>query len=154
MCNPIARAVVPELLPCLEHLNISFYAYNPIAGGLLSGKYRFDEVAEGSRYDPKTAYGSLFRGHYWNDPKASQVNKIPLLEATLRWMKHHSGLAAKDGIILGASSLQHLEENLKNKGPLRQSMIDAFDEDWETVKPVSSTYFRTPDTRFRVKEDA
>ena len=60
MYNPIARAVVPELLACLKHLNMSFYAYNPVAGGLLSGKYRFDqEVAEGSRYDPKTGFGAL-----------------------------------------------------------------------------------------------
>lgn len=52
--NPIARSVVPELLPCLQEYNISFYAYNPIGGGLLSGKYKWeDEVVEGSRYDPK-----------------------------------------------------------------------------------------------------
>ncbi|KAF9342773.1 hypothetical protein BGX26_006875, partial [Mortierella sp. AD094] len=54
MYNPLARSVVPELLPCLKKLKISFYAYNPIGGGLLTGKYKFeDQVIEGGRYDPK-----------------------------------------------------------------------------------------------------
>ncbi|KAG0048730.1 hypothetical protein BGZ83_006333 [Gryganskiella cystojenkinii] len=153
--NPIVRAVVPELLPCLKHLGISFYAYNPIAGGMLSGKYKFDqEVEEGSRYDTKTGFGALFRNQYWNQltfeavqilVKASEANHIPLLEATLRWMNHHSGLEAKDGIIIGASQLKHLEENLEDlkKGPLPKAMVEAFDEAWEKVKAVSPTYFRS-----------
>ncbi|KAG0048731.1 hypothetical protein BGZ83_006334 [Gryganskiella cystojenkinii] len=165
MYNPIVRAVVPELLPSLKHLNIAFYAYNPIAGGMLSGKYKFDQdVAEGSRYDPKTGLGALFRHQYWNTLtfesvqiliKAAETNQIPLLEATLRWMKHHSGLDGKDGLILGASQVHHLEENLKDltKGPLPQAMIEAFDEAWEKVKPVSPTYFRTANTRFPVKRE-
>jgi len=60
--NPIARSVVPELLPCLKEYNISFYGYNPIGGGLLSGKYKWEEdVIEGSRYDPKVRYPSIRR---------------------------------------------------------------------------------------------
>lgn len=58
--NPIDRSVVSELLLCLKHLNMSFYAYNPISGGVLSGKYKFGvEVPEGSRYDPKTYIGKM-----------------------------------------------------------------------------------------------
>jgi len=106
-----------------------------------------------------------FRSQYWNDltfervqilTKAAQVSKIPLLEATLRWMKHHSGLEAKDGIILGASRIEHLEQNLEEltKGPLPQVMVEAFEDAWEKVKPMSSTYFQTSDNRFPAKENA
>ncbi|KAF9137764.1 hypothetical protein BG015_002623 [Linnemannia schmuckeri] len=59
MYNPIARSVTTELLPCLRHYNISFYAYNPICGGVLSGKYNFNVDPEGTRYDPKTLIGQI-----------------------------------------------------------------------------------------------
>ncbi|KAF9948292.1 hypothetical protein BGZ72_009786 [Mortierella alpina] len=156
MYNPIARSVVPELLPCLKEYNIGFYAYNPIGGGLLSGKYKWeDEVIEGSRYDPKTYFGKFFRERYWNRlnlegvqllSKAAAENHLTLLEATLRWMRHHSGLEAKDGVLIGASSMQHLEENMVDlaKGPLPQAMVDAFDEAWEHVKAASAHYVRGP----------
>ena len=35
----MTRQVSNELLPCLRKLGIRFYAYNPLAGGLLTGKY-------------------------------------------------------------------------------------------------------------------
>jgi len=82
--------------------------------------------------------------------KAAAKNQITLLEATLRWMRHHGGLDAKDGIIIGASSLKNLEENLKDldKGPLDQSMIEAFDEAWEKIKPVSQYYAKHSTLKF------
>ena len=36
MTLPVER----ELLPALRHLGMRFYAYNPLAGGLLTGKVR------------------------------------------------------------------------------------------------------------------
>ncbi|KAF9121748.1 hypothetical protein BGW39_010284 [Mortierella sp. 14UC] len=152
--NPIGRDVVPELLPCLAHLNMSFYAYNPICGGLLSGKYKFDYVPEGSRYDSSTAVGQMVRGMYWNKAnfeavealtKVAKANDLTLLEATLRWMRHHSGLSAKDGILIGASTVAQLEESLTelDKGPLPEEMIKAFDDAWEHVRMFSRPYFRS-----------
>jgi len=38
MYNAITRDVEAELLPALKPLGISFYCYNPLAGGLLTGK--------------------------------------------------------------------------------------------------------------------
>ncbi|KAF9346381.1 Aflatoxin B1 aldehyde reductase member 2 [Mortierella sp. AD094] len=162
MYNPISRTVVPELLPCLKYFNISFYAYHPIAGGLLTGKYKFDkDVADGLRFDPKTGFGKHFRERYWNQltfegigilEKAAAENQITLLEATLRWMRHHSRLEAKDGIIIGASSLKNLEESLSDldKGPLDESMIRAFDEAWEKVKPSSQYYAQHTTMKFPI----
>ncbi|KAF9272107.1 hypothetical protein BGZ68_002707, partial [Mortierella alpina] len=140
--NPIGRSVVPELLPCLKRYGMAFYAYSPLGAGLLSGKYSFEEeIIEGSRYDPKTAFGNYFRGRFWNKRnmeavqllvKAAQANKMTLVEASWRWMRHHSGLGDKDGIVIGASSLSQLEANLLDleKEPLSQAMIDAFDDAW------------------------
>ncbi|KAF9921271.1 hypothetical protein FBU30_008729 [Linnemannia zychae] len=156
--NPLSRSVVTELLPCLKYYNIGFYAYNPIAGGVLSGKYKFseDEIPAGGRYDPKTGFGKIFRDRYWNSiyfeavqalTKVTSANNMTLLEATLRWMRHHSSLKAKDGIIMGASSPAQLEESLTEleKGPLPDEVVQAFDDAWEHVKPNASWYFRGPE---------
>ncbi|KAF9898983.1 hypothetical protein EC991_009824 [Linnemannia zychae] len=158
MYNPIARSVTTELLPCLKFYNIGFYAFNPICGGVLSGKYKFaeDEVKEGGRYDPNTRFGKVFRERYWTKTNFEAVqaltavataNNLTLLEATLRWMRHHSGLTAKDGIIIGASTVAQLEESLTelHKGPLPEAMVKAFDEAWEHVKATTSWYFRGPE---------
>ena len=58
MYNALTRAVEPELFPCLRRLHIAFYAYNPLAGGILSGKYNFEE--------PPTEPGR-FAGNEWAD---------------------------------------------------------------------------------------
>ncbi|KAK3814666.1 MAG: Aldo/keto reductase [Linnemannia elongata] len=151
--NAIERNVTYELLPCLKYLNMSFYAYNPISGGVLSGKYKFDaEIPEGSRYDPKTALGKMVRGMYWNKTtfeavdsltKVATNHNLTLLEASLRWMRHHSGLTAKDAILIGASKVEQLEESLTelDKGPLPEEMVKAFDLAWEHVRPLSRPYF-------------
>ncbi|KAF9921270.1 hypothetical protein FBU30_008728 [Linnemannia zychae] len=158
MYNPIARSVVKELLPCLKHYNIGFYAYNPISGGMLSGKYKFagEDVQAGSRYDPKSCFGNFFRERYWNATnfeavqaliKIAAANNMTLLEATLRWMRHHSGLEAKDGVIIGCSTTVQLEESLTalEGDALPEEMIKAFDDAWNHVMPVTSWYFRLTD---------
>ncbi|KAG0047278.1 hypothetical protein BGZ83_007647 [Gryganskiella cystojenkinii] len=154
MYNAITRGVAPELLPCLKALNIAFYAYNPIAAGLLSGKHKFDVSDQTGRFNDKTGNGKIYRERYWNtlffeaisnlSTTAKSLN-LTLLEASLRWMTHHSGLGSKDGIIIGASNIHHLEENLKDleKGPLPEEMVKAYDEAWEHVKVCCTSYFKS-----------
>lgn len=154
MYNAINREVTKELLPCLKALNISFYGFNPIAGGILSGKHKFEDAeGHGGSFDSNTLAGKAYRERYWNGlvfeavntlTKTASDNNLTLVEASLRWMRYHSGLGAKDGIIIGASSLHQFEDNLKDlaKGPLPQAMLDAFDHAWEKVRVTSPPYFR------------
>ncbi|KAI1295063.1 hypothetical protein EDD11_008044 [Mortierella claussenii] len=150
MYNPIARSFDKELLPCLNYFNIGFYAYNIIGrGGLLTGRYKFEsrERAIGTKRN--------FEGIEILK-KATEAHGVSLLEATFRWMRHHSGLEPKDGIILGASSVIHLEENLTDleKGPLSEAVLEAFDQAWERVKPTSAYYVRVVnEPRFAIKHN-
>ena len=59
-----------------------------------------------------------------------QPHGISVTEASLRWLYHHSALKEEDGVILGASSMEQLHENLNalTKGPLDESMVKVFDE--------------------------
>lgn len=155
--NAIHRAVEPELLTCLRRYGMAFYAYNPLAGGYLTARYRRGDegkVEEGSRFDGKTKQGQLYRARYWNDTMFDALDivraaagKFSLTEAecALRWMMHHSELDAElgDAVIIGASSKKHLEENLIDleKGPLPEEVVQALDEAWAKTKGIVMNYF-------------
>jgi aflatoxin B1 aldehyde reductase len=46
--NALHRAVEPELFPCLRKYGISFYEFNPLAGGFLTDRYTRDQQAAAS----------------------------------------------------------------------------------------------------------
>nr|XP_035163858.1 aflatoxin B1 aldehyde reductase member 2 isoform X2 [Callithrix jacchus] len=58
MYNATTRQVETELFPCLRHFGLRFYAYNPLAGGLLTGKYKYEDK------DGKQPVGRFF-GNSW-----------------------------------------------------------------------------------------
>jgi len=121
----------------------------------LCGKLEKDTPVEiGSRFDPNRTQGSMYRKRYWNDTyfaaldlirPVAEKHGLTLTEVALRWINHHSLLSPehKDGIIIGASSVKHIEENLIDleKGPLPQELVDKINEAWELVKPITSQYF-------------
>ena len=146
MYNAVTRAVESECLPACRHFGVDFIAYNPLAGGLLSGKHddRAAVPAKG-RFS-----GEYYRGRYWNEAyfnavelirKAGRRSRIPPAEASLRWLVHHS---QADGILLGASKIEHLEQNLAAcaKGPLSPAFCKAFDKAWAITRPHCQRYFR------------
>ena len=59
--NAIHRKVEPELFPCLRKFGIAFYEFNPLGGGLFTGRYRsLEEAVEpGSRFDPTKGQGKV-----------------------------------------------------------------------------------------------
>ena len=108
----------------------------------------------GSRFDPNTAQGKMYRQRYWNDQyfsaleiveKAAKSANLTLGECALRWMSHHSMMKKEhgDAVIIGASSVGHLEENLNDleKGPLPDSVVEAMDKAWKTVAADNVKYW-------------
>ena len=61
MYNPINRRVERELLPVLRSNGIAFVAYNPLAGGMLTGKHSREdcEVPKG-RFHKNKNYSDRF----------------------------------------------------------------------------------------------
>lgn len=60
MYNALTRDVEHELFPCLRHYKIAFYAYNPLAGGILTKRYQdgpSTAAEQKSRFDPDTKQG-------------------------------------------------------------------------------------------------
>jgi aryl-alcohol dehydrogenase-like predicted oxidoreductase len=66
MYNAITREVEADLLPALKRLNISFYAYNPLAGGMLSGKHTKASAAklDEGRFNKDSFWGQKYRERY------------------------------------------------------------------------------------------
>lgn len=137
--NTLHRAVEPELLPCLKHYGIKFYAFNPIAGGFLAGGESHERNRNGS-------YGTeeYFAAMELLDP-VIEKHGLTLRECALRWVAHHSRLDVEkgDAVLMGASSAAHLESNLRDleKGPLPDEIVGLLDRGWERVKGVSGKYF-------------
>jgi len=152
MYNGITRAVEDELFPALRKYGIRFMAFNPIAGGILSGKYDFDKLPTEGRF----AERPLYMERYWKKEifeglnglkRACGEHKIDMAQAAFRWMSCHSLLDAKygDGIIFGASKMEHFNANMAscaNKEPLPEDIIKEFDKAWRLCKADVAPYFK------------
>ncbi|KAL1717517.1 NADP-dependent oxidoreductase domain-containing protein [Schizophyllum commune] len=136
--NAVQREVEAELFPCLRKFGIRFYVYSPLAGALLTGNILSPEDLDkrtGSRYDPNVSpYASIMRDLATPvlpvvKELAEEIAKfnIPLPEVAARWLQHHSLLDPEKGdrVIIGSSSLEQLEKNLKTHalGPLPEEVL-------------------------------
>lgn len=146
--NAVARSIEAELLPTLRHSGIRFHAFNPLAGGAFAPSFGDEQSVEaGSRFDDSHRQGQSYRQRYWSDAylaamrtlreKCRQAEVSPI-DAALRWLVHHSALEGDhgDGIILGASSVRHLQANLESvhSGLLPEALVGAMDEAGEATR--------------------
>ncbi|KAF5360161.1 hypothetical protein D9758_011364 [Tetrapyrgos nigripes] len=155
--NSLQRSIEPELITCLRHYGMSLYAYNPLAGGFYTGRYGTGtdhvEADPSSRFDKNTGQGKNYRDRYWNTGyfnglanirAAADKHNLTLTEVAFRWMSHHSVLKRElgDAIILGTSSVKHMQQNLDDldKGPLPADVVQAVDEAWESARPFAVKY--------------
>eukprot|EP00007_Cunea_sp_BSH-02190019_P007633 CAMPEP_0174238330 /NCGR_PEP_ID=MMETSP0417-20130205/11015_1 /TAXON_ID=242541 /ORGANISM="Mayorella sp, Strain BSH-02190019" /LENGTH=306 /DNA_ID=CAMNT_0015317155 /DNA_START=171 /DNA_END=1088 /DNA_ORIENTATION=+ len=137
MYNAITRQVEEELFPCLRHYGLRFYAYNPLAGGLLTGKHRPDQaIPTAGRFSNMHYRDRFFKSSFFESmeliTERCDQSGIKPAAAALRWLRHHSALSSEDGIIVGASGQTHLVQNLDalDQGPLPESLRTVFDEAW------------------------
>ncbi|KAM6483371.1 Aldo/keto reductase [Trichoderma sp. SZMC 28011] len=156
MYNAITRNIEAELFVACRRYGLDIVVYNPLAGGLFSGKIKSqDLVPETGRYSGNTAIANVYRSRYFRDStfeslklveEAAEKAGLTLIEIAMRWVVHHSGLKIKDGndgIIVGVSSIAQLENNLDNaeKGPLPEEVVKALDEAWAISKAESTNYW-------------
>ena len=119
--NPLTRRAEAELNDCLNNFGMRFYAYTPMCGGLLTGRYgKFEDVPTDGRFTHRPNY----QGRYWKKSffdavdlikTAAEKHGITSIEATYRWLAYHSMLNGDrgDAILIGASKLNHLKQNME-----------------------------------------
>jgi aryl-alcohol dehydrogenase-like predicted oxidoreductase len=146
MFNVTTRAIEAELLPMCKRYGVSSFVYNPLAGGLLTGKHTQAGPLEKSRFDGN----KMYRDRFWNDAQFDAVAELAcaagesgrsLVSIALNWILHHS-LAT--GIILGASQMRHLTANIAaaREGPLDARTLEACEAVWRKLRGVVPDYIR------------
>jgi aryl-alcohol dehydrogenase-like predicted oxidoreductase len=146
MYNLVARGLEQEFVPMVKELSVSLIAYNPLAGGLLTGKHHGDSITPGTRFDQN----SMYRDRYWHEQNFHAIETLQavaekagrsLISLSLNWLLHHT---VTDCIILGASKLEQLKQNLAvlDEGPLPPDVLEQCDEVWKNLRGLTPIYNR------------
>jgi 1-deoxyxylulose-5-phosphate synthase len=116
--NLLFRQIEREMLPYCGEEGIGVIPYNPIAGGLLSGKHnRSGAPPEGTRFTLGTA-GKMYQQRYWREREFDTVEEIRqvageagvnLVTLAVAWVLANKVITAP---IIGASRPEQLDESL------------------------------------------
>lgn len=146
MYNLLARGIEQEFLPMAKQYGVSTFVYNPLAAGLLTGKHVEAEIPKGGRFDKN----AMYQDRYWHGRTFHAVDQLkaiagelgrPLLELAFAWLLHHT---QTDVVILGASSLSQLEQNLQasGSGPIPEESLVKVDDVWREFRGPIPNYNR------------
>jgi len=157
MYNLISRKV-EEIFPLLNDNSIEFWAYNPLAGGLLTGKYRdfknSSEIVENSRFKNNSIYQSIF----WK-PEIIENKKIQdffqlgygdgnqkCIEYSFKWLQKYSKMSEGDKIVVGCSNAEQLSTSidiLQNKIQCGDNFLEKkyFDDLYKEIAEYSPNYW-------------
>jgi len=134
--NLVFRMIEDELLPLCKSKNVGVIAYNPLAGGILTGRYRDTGVIEaGTRFGLQGS-GKLYQRRYWNEPIFAEVDKLrsyfegrgkSLTHASLAWVLAQPQVTVT---LVGASKPEQLRDTLGGVG----LVLDA--EELATIEEV------------------
>jgi aryl-alcohol dehydrogenase-like predicted oxidoreductase len=116
--NVLFRHIEAELLPLAVDQGVGVISYNPLAGGLLTGRYQPGETpSEGTRFTLQNA-GKIYQSRYWQDPQMQAVEKLKALcqernlslaQVALAWVLAQPAITSA---ILGASRPEQLDQTL------------------------------------------
>jgi 1-deoxyxylulose-5-phosphate synthase len=117
--NLLYRAIEAELLPAAQANGVGAVVFNPLAGGVLTGKYKRGEAPrEGTRFTLGNA-AKLYQQRYWQDEQLDVVERLAadlasrgksITHVALRWALDQPGVTAA---IVGASRAEQLRDSLK-----------------------------------------
>jgi aryl-alcohol dehydrogenase (NADP+) len=117
--NMLFREIERELLPLCAEEGIGVIPYNPIAGGLLSGKHNREAgPEEGSRFTLGTA-AERYQDRYWHEGMFETVEQLrpiareagmALPQMAVAWVMANPAITAP---IIGASRPEQLDDTMK-----------------------------------------
>lgn len=146
MYNLVARGLEQEFIPFANRHKVSIIAYNPLAGGLLTGKHSPTRVLPGTRFDNNRMY----QDRYWHPQNFEAVASLAeiarkagrsLVSLAFGWLLQQDSV---DCVILGASRPEQLDENLaaSMEGPIAEELMRACDEVWNRLRGPIPAYNR------------
>jgi aryl-alcohol dehydrogenase-like predicted oxidoreductase len=116
--NLLYREIEAELLPLCRDQGVGVIAYNPLAAGLLTGKYKMGQApVEGTRFTLGKS-GEVYRARYWQTSHFKALENLhtylekrnkPLIEVALAWVLAQEGITSA---IVGATRAEQLDQSL------------------------------------------
>ncbi len=116
--NLLHREIERELLPLCAEEGVGVIPYNPIAGGMLTGKHRIDTgPTAGTRFTLGSAAGR-YQDRYWHDEMFDTVDALrplaaeagmPLATMAVAWVLANPAITSP---IIGASRPEQLTDTL------------------------------------------
>jgi len=147
--NLLMRDIEYELLPLCESEDVGVCVYNPLAGGLLTGKHNLMKTpVEGTRFADKRL-GTLYCERYWSAANFEAVSRLKdiakkhernLAEFSLAWVLNNKSITSA---IFGVSSIHQLQMNLAaNEIKLSSEELAGCNEVWQLLRPYRFFYGR------------
>ena len=117
--NLLFREVERELFPLAQEDGLAVIPFNPLAGGLLSGRYKHNDTPETGRFSPELGqFGAMYQARYWHEREfetVAQVQKIAEQHGTamatlsVAWVLANPAITS---VILGARRVEQLGDTL------------------------------------------
>jgi aryl-alcohol dehydrogenase-like predicted oxidoreductase len=127
--NLLFRNIEAELLPAAQANGVGAIVFNPLAGGVLTGKYKAGEAPrEGTRFTLGQAAG-LYQSRYWQTEQLEVVARLAadlasrgksITHVALRWVLDQPAVSCA---IVGASRAEQLRDSLEGV----QTVLDEAD---------------------------
>jgi 1-deoxyxylulose-5-phosphate synthase len=121
--NLLFREIERELLPLAAEEGLAVIPFNPLAGGLLSGKYHPADAPDQGRFSQEVGkFGAIYQSRYWHQREFDTVEAlrqiaereaIPLTGLSVAWILANPTITS---VILGASRAEQLDETLAAAG--------------------------------------
>ncbi|KLU21024.1 alcohol dehydrogenase [Caballeronia mineralivorans PML1(12)] len=117
--NLLFRQIERELLPLATDENLAVIPYNPLAGGLLTGKHRHDAAPSEGRFTATVGKaGSMYQQRYWHEREFETIEKLKqivgatgesLTKTSVAWVLANPVITSA---IIGASRPEQLSDSL------------------------------------------
>jgi aryl-alcohol dehydrogenase-like predicted oxidoreductase len=147
--NLLARRIEEEYAEFAAVTGLTTVVYNPLGGGLLTGRHSFDADPDEGRFG-NSRLAAMYKERYWNAALFEAIQQLsviaekagtPLTELALRWLV---AKPAAGPILLGGSKVEHLLSNIDAvaKGPLDADVLDACDDVGSALRGPMPSYNR------------
>ena len=148
--NLLTRGAEDGLMPFLRRYQMGFTVYNPLAGGMLTGKYTTEKTPEvRGRLDENPGYRERYFSRENLDAvlrlqRVAERQGMTLVEFSYRWILTHREVSA---VIMGFSSLEQMKQNLEFMESGRELVLDpetekVVDEIWKKLRGDWFRYYR------------
>ncbi|MFC1903470.1 aldo/keto reductase [Chloroflexota bacterium] len=144
--NLLTRDIDDELLPLCASEELGVCTYNPLAGGMLTGKYDINKTPTEGRFT-LDYLGPVYHDRYWSTGNFEAIARFKELAQTLGCTLPQFAIAwilsnkIVTSVILGVSSIKQLEENIKaTEIKLSEAELKICDEMWYNLRPPRFSY--------------